>query len=177
MKAKHVVVSTDLPLKANGDFYANASNPQDPGVAVYFTWKGTPYQMACDRFPRIWENVRAIALTIESMRAIERHGASHLLERAVSGFRALPPGDGSTPAAPPARPWWDVFGVADVAGTPASEIAANPDHVMRKPLLSMVETVYRQNVAANHPDKGGDPAVMAEINLAIAAARKELETQ
>jgi hypothetical protein len=43
----------------------------DPGVAVYFTYKGNEVVLCCDTYERIWENVYAIGKTIENLRAIE----------------------------------------------------------------------------------------------------------
>ncbi|MGB1215516.1 MAG: hypothetical protein ACPG4X_19255, partial [Pikeienuella sp.] len=95
----------------------------DPGIAVYFTWKKRPYVMARDLFDRAEDNLRSLALAIEGMRQMQRHGGSHMMEKAFSGFAALPPPDapinmGGPDALP--RPWNDVLGVAE--GAPWSAV-------------------------------------------------------
>jgi hypothetical protein len=84
-----LVISTNVPLRADGQMRADRE-PVDPGVAVYFQRQGKPVVFACDKFDVVRDNLQAIARTIEAMRAIERYGASELMERAFSGFKALP---------------------------------------------------------------------------------------
>jgi len=61
----------------------------DNGVAVYFTWKNNQYVLACDTYYTMAENLRAIEKSIEAIRGLERWGASDILARAFSGFKAL----------------------------------------------------------------------------------------
>lgn len=171
MKARHVVVSTDVPLRRDGLFHGSSGEPNDPGAAVYFQWRGKPYVIACDTYDRLWKNVRALAKTIEAMRAIERHGATSLLERAVSGFSALPPGASS--AEPPPDPWWTVLNIA-IDGVSPIEIAGDPHHPMRELTLKMAEALYKNKIAAAHPDRGGSHEKMVRLNRAIEDARRAL---
>jgi hypothetical protein len=90
----YVVISTNVPLRRDGEPRADARAPEDPGVAVYFNRKKKPVCFACDKFDAVWKNMRAIQKTIEALRGIERWGSSQLLERAFTGFAALPPKSG-----------------------------------------------------------------------------------
>jgi hypothetical protein len=47
--------------------------------------------MACDRFDNAAANMRSLGLAIEAMRQLERHGGGAMMEKAFSGFVALPP--------------------------------------------------------------------------------------
>ena len=87
--ATSAVISTDLPVKADGTPRLDRE-PLDPGVAVYFTRNGKQCVFACDKYSHLRDNLLAIAKTIEAMRGIERWGASEMMERAFSGFKALP---------------------------------------------------------------------------------------
>jgi hypothetical protein len=89
MGGSSVVISTNIPLKADGTMRMDRE-PVDSGVAVYFTRNGKQVVFACDKYDLARENVYAIARTIEAMRSIERWGASEMMERAFSGFKALP---------------------------------------------------------------------------------------
>ncbi|GHE88550.1 hypothetical protein GCM10016455_05850 [Aliiroseovarius zhejiangensis] len=113
LMGRHVVISTNIELRRDGEPYANRRAPEDPGVAVYFMRKKQQVCLACDKHPEVWENMRAIGKTLEAMRGIERWGTSELLDQAFKGFTALPPPDQMSPIVTPAPSnWWDVLGVS-----------------------------------------------------------------
>lgn len=91
MGAHHVVISTNIPVRRDGMPYANAREPADAGVAVYFVPKGQTHQhvIACDQWYTVRENLRALGLTVAALRQMERTGASGILDRAYSGFLAI----------------------------------------------------------------------------------------
>ena len=126
---------------------------KDPGVAVYFVLtiqaKSHPFVIASDRFSSTKANARAIGLTVSAMRAIKRHGASDLLERAFQGFKSLPPGEAGDDS------WWSVLDCRP---------DSTPDEVKRK---------YRELSALHHPDKaGGNTEKMKAINAAYQEATR-----
>ena len=144
--AKNVVVSSDQPLNRDGSISIARRVIYDMGVAVYFKRKGRDVVLACDQYDQFHDNIRAIGKTVEAMRGIERWGASDMLDRAFTGFEALP--------AP--EQWWQVLGVS--ANATAAEIDA----------------AYRAKARDAHPDSGGSDAAMSRINAARDAARKAL---
>ena len=134
--------------------FRSGAEPGDPGVAVYFDLKGQRKVFACDRWHRVRDNVRALALTIAAMRGIARWGASDMMERAFTGFDALPP-----PRAPEAsRHWSDVLGIGR--------------HASR----TEIEAAYRREAKRRHPDAGGTEGAMSELNAARDAALREVGT-
>lgn len=154
---KGIVISTNMRLRTDGQPMMSQREPEDSGVAVYFERDGKRLAFACDRFFYVHDNMHAIAKTIEAIRGIERWGASDMMERAFTGFEALPaPGAG--------RDWRDVLTIiGPLSGSP---------HPPRT--LSDAEAVFRALVKEYHPDRvgGGDPAKMREAAEAIEAARK-----
>jgi hypothetical protein len=89
--AIEVVVSTNIPLRRDGLPYANQREPEDPGVAVYWTRQDNiPMVLACDTWETVRENIRAIGVSIVALHTIERAGATEVLNRAWQGFKALP---------------------------------------------------------------------------------------
>ena len=142
------VVSTNVPIRKDGLPYADAARRRmdDPGVAVYFTLKGRQQVFACDKWETVPENLRAITKTIEALRGIERWGSGDMMERAFTGFTALPP----PIVTPPPRAWWEVLNV-----DPSMPLAA-------------METQYRALAKERHTDHDA----MVELNAAIAEARK-----
>lgn len=106
LKGTNVIISSNIPLKKDGNMYASLKPiDNDHGVAVYFTWKNDQYVLACDKYYQIWENLRAIEKSIEAIRGLDRWGASDILARAFTGFKALP--ESSFPMAQ----WYDILGV------------------------------------------------------------------
>src|SRR5690606_17605504 len=93
------VVSTNLALRLDGLPRSGQRAPDDPGVAVYWR-KGKGFRcIAIDRYDRVQDNLAAIAATLEAMRAIDRHGGAEILDRAFTGFVALPQPE----------QWWQVL--------------------------------------------------------------------
>ncbi|CAN7339878.1 hypothetical protein LJR074_001930 [Acidovorax sp. LjRoot74] len=147
MGAPHadIILSTNLVLRLDGLPRSGQAAPSDPGAAVYWRdpYNGQPRSMAIDQYTRVEQNIAALAATIEAMRAIERHGGAVVMERAFTGFAALP-----APAT--GRDWQVVLDLMD----------------MPEPTADDVRKAYRRLAAVHHPDRGGDPAKMAELNQA-----------
>ncbi|MFA5916263.1 MAG: hypothetical protein WC830_22165 [Burkholderiales bacterium] len=150
------IISTNLQVRLDGLPRSGQSAPEDPGVAVYWQRAGDREQkcMAIDRYDRVADNLAAVAATLEAMRAIERHGGAQILDRAFTGFTALP-----APGQTSARSWRDVLDV------PADMPAAAQ--------LERARMHYRAMASAKHPDKpGGSHAAMTELNAAWAQAQQ-----
>lgn len=138
-----LVISTNVALRLDGWPRSDQREPADPGVAVYWRSKNDEMRcMAVDRYDRVADNLAAIAATLEAMRAIERHGGAEILERAYTGFTALPP-----PIAG-GEPWYVVLDV-----DPESE-----------PWI--VKEAYQVERSKHHPDKGGDATQFDRVQKA-----------
>lgn len=89
---RNVIVSTNVESRRDGLPRSDRRAPVDPGVAVYWTDPSGKQQqvMAIDIYDTVAANLAAVAATIDAMRAIERHGGAQVLNRAFSGFKALP---------------------------------------------------------------------------------------
>lgn len=152
--ASGVVLSSNVPIRGDGMPYADASRRKidDAGVAVYFTRDRTQQVIACDTWDRPHDNIRAVGLTVAALRAIQRAGATELLDRAFGGFKALP-AIGETTGSPP---WWQVLEVPEDAT-----------------LIKARESFFDLSLV-HHPDHGGDAGAMATINRAWDQAKAEL---
>jgi hypothetical protein len=129
---------------------SNQKEPLDPGAAVY--WKDGQQErcMAIDRYTSVADNLAAIAATIEAMRAIERHGGAEILNRAFTGFSALPP--------KPEQSWRYYLGFGED----------------QRVTVDQVDAAFRELAKTRHPDKGGDPEAFKDISGAREAAKREL---
>lgn len=111
--AKHITISTNLVLRQDGLPRSGQKTPEDPGVAVYFEHEGAAVVMARDAFMRPEDNLRSLALAVEALRQMKRHGGGTMIKRAFTGFTALPPPEQmSTIVTAPPNNWWDVLGVS-----------------------------------------------------------------
>lgn len=148
LKASDVVLSSNYRVGAKGAPVFDKRRPDDEGIAVYFTRKGRTLVIACDSYTKIEANMRSMALAIDAMRQLERHGGGVMMDRAFDGFAALP--------APGAKHWTEILGVS------------------RDATLSEIDAAYRRLAAERHPDRpGGSDAMMAELNRARDEARQE----
>lgn len=151
IERQDIIISTNVPTRLDGMPRSGASEPKDHGVAAYWQdSKGHKRVMAIDRYDRVADNLAAIAATLEALRAIERHGGGQILDRAFTGFTALPaPGSASDD-------WRTVLGVPGCCD------------------ITEANEAYKRLRSIHHPDKGGDASEFYRINRAIAAAEKEL---
>ena len=134
------VLSTNFQTDRNGMPTDRGRRPPDEGVAIYFTRNFKQTVMACDMHMRAEENMRSLALSIEAMRALARHGGGTMMDRAFDGFAALP--------APGKIAWWHILGVPQSAGK------------------GDIEAAFKAKAKTAHPDAGGSNALMAELTRA-----------
>jgi hypothetical protein len=131
MGGSDLIISTNIPLRRDGGMYTDymSKNLHDPGVAIYFKYKKKDISMCCDQYLKVWENIYALGKGIEALRGMERWGVSEFLDRAFTGFKALP----------------EQTGAAHVSWSSILEIPedANAD---------MIRTSYRKLSAKFHPD-------------------------
>ncbi len=146
------VISTNVPVRLDGLPRSGAAEPVDPGAAVYWIDGKHRRVMAIDIYDRVADNIAALAATLDAMRSIERHGGAAILERAFTGFTALPAPTG-------VRDWQIVLELQDLL----------------LPTREDIDQAYRRLASKHHPDKGGSADAMAEINLARDDALRFLE--
>jgi hypothetical protein len=148
LDATEVVVSSNVPVRADGLLYADNKRIDDPGIAAYFKFKKRRLVMARDGYVSVAGNLRSLGLAIAGMRQMDRHGGRCMLEKAFEGFLALAPPDYH-------KPWREVFGIkADWTGD--------------------ITSLYREKAKQRHSDHGGSDVLMAELNVAYQEARQEL---
>lgn len=146
--AKDVVISTNVPLRKDGLFYGNHREPDDPGVAVYFKYKGRDKCFACDKWDKFTHNIRAIEKTINALRGINRWGSDDMVEAAFVGFDALPaPGQTADP--------YSILGVS-----PGDS-------------METITRAFREAIKKAHPDAGGSQEESSRLNYAYSQIRGE----
>lgn len=153
---KTIILSTNIPLRQDGIPYASMRQPDDKGVALYFTYNKKDVVLCCDKWNKVEHNIWAIAKTVEAMRGIERWGVSDFLEHSFSGFQALPPKADDRPK----RDWWVVMDYQSKPGVASWDWAG-------------VEAQYRSLAKTRHPDmEGGSTIRFQELKTAFDEAKK-----
>lgn len=145
------IISTNLQVRLDGLPRSGQAEPADPGVAVYWQVRGEPMRvMAIDQYYRTADNLAAVAATLNAMRAIERHGGAQILERAFTGFDALPD--------PNKRNWRDVLG---------NDISTRAE----------LDAIYKRLRSDAHPDRpGGNAERFNDVQRAYEQACQELKS-
>lgn len=142
----------DLVISSNVTL---SGKPEDPGVAVWFTWDGLQVCIPVDRYRTVEANLQAIHHIIEARRTELRHGTLALVRATFSGFQALPaPGS--------KRTWRQVLGL--------------DNNARREPVnREIIEARFRELAKELHPDKSsGSTDAMAELNRAREEALEEV---
>lgn len=149
---RDVIISTNLRLRNDGLPLSKQREPEDPGVAVYWKTGGKSLVIAADCYTKIADNLAAVAATLDAMRSIKRHGGAAILERAFTGFAALPaPVTGQ-------KPWREV-------------LAVDPDETSTRG----IEEAYKRKRFAAHPDReGGSHEAFLAVQAAYEQAAREL---
>lgn len=134
----------EMDLRLDGMLKTRANVGPFPGVIVSFQSRFGPLQYASDAYERRyagsppgWQaNVRAVALALGALRAVDRYGVSKSGEQ-YTGWKALPSGNG--------------FGTADAAEQwlrlRAQDAGASA--------VDSTREMYRRLAKRLHPDAGG----------------------
>lgn len=170
---KDPIISTNIPLRADGLPYSDWERRKitDWGVAVYFDYEGQQTVLACDKWDRIEDNMRAVSLAIEAMRGIDRWGVSDMLKRAFMGFKALPAGS--------------YEGTLTINNEPIERLLAPKGSINWALILGVkvdctfdqLKAMYREKCRHCHPDTAedgiGDKQLLAIMQKAYEAAKAE----
>lgn len=148
------VVEGDFRL--DGDLRAKAAF-QSPAVRVSFESRiHGPMMHPCDTYlgssykagPGWQHNVRAVALTLQALRAVDRYGAADTGQQ-YQGFRAI----GGGTAMPGPKPPMSSGAAAELLRSYADPGAP-------------IANAWRRAVRATHPDAGGDRAAFDRVQEA-----------
>lgn len=156
LRAKNIVLEVALTEK---DFRVTDGKPrakakyQHPGVILSFDGKNGPMKIPCDTYIDAEDNLRAIALSLEALRKVDRYGVSTHGEQ-YRGWKALP-GAVEMPASM----------TVEEAARFLYDAAGGDDRLD-------IEVAYRVAAKCLHPDHGGDRAQWDKLQDAIGIMRK-----
>jgi len=159
LDGRNVIVGlglSEFDIRQDGMPRSNARAPQHPGVELSFDSKFGRLTYSTDQFESGWpraddwkHNLRAIALSLEALRAVDRYGVSTRGQQ-YAGWKALPPGIALGPAVGNVDEAWAIL--TRISDSDPDEVGAKRaewgDELAGKDL-------YRQAAKIAHPDTGG----------------------
>lgn len=172
LDAEHVVIEAgfqERDIRVDGMIKGNAPQPAHPGVRIAFNSKYGPLVYATDAHDLRQHNVRAIALSLESLRQIDRYGVTRRAEQ-YTGWKAI--GTGTPMPAGPSmtREQAAAFIAEHTLGRPSGSPMWTADQVLTDP--GAAAAAYRYAARRLHPDAGGTTAEFQQLQQAKAALDK-----
>lgn len=145
-------------IRLDGQRRADAREPMQPGVVVSFDSQHGGMRYATDSYQDWRHNVRAVALGLEALRAVDRYGITHSAEQ-YRGFGAI--GTGNNGA---------VNGQAMAFSSKASAEEKLANIVGEGAHALTPEQLYKRAMRAEgvHPDRGGSREM---VELVLAAGK------
>lgn len=134
-------------IRQDGELYARAQ-PKTPAVRVAFESRHGPLMYATDRFVRWQDNIRAIALSLEALRKVDRYGVAGHGEQ-YRGWTAIEGPKPDMTRLEAAALLCEHLGL----GTPEQMLANE----------KAVNLAFLMGAKRLHPDVGGDPAEFAKL--------------
>lgn len=158
-RARNVILAAGFPpskIRRDGFPYSGA-RPEHPAVTLHFEINGQPAAFPCDTFETFEDNLRAIVLSLEALRAVDRYGVTRNQEQ-YKGWLRLEAAK-SDPA--------EVLRKANrTLGWSADDIrAASKENL---------HAIYRAAMANVHPDR---PGGSHEATVAVQQAYQDLRKQ
>ena len=143
VRAKDIVIQAGFTLDQirNDGWPRSGARPTDHGVILCFKTKDGPLSFPCDTFDWWQDNVRAIALSLQALRSVDRYGVTKSGEQ-YRGWAQLPAPSGN--------------GEID-RETAAEILAAHCDHSAHAILddVGVAQLAWREARRKAHPDAGG----------------------
>lgn len=90
--AKEIVIQAQFEAKdiRNDGWPRSSARPKGPAVVLSFQSKHGPLSYPCDSYDAWEDNLYAIALALEALRAVDRYGVTKRAEQ-YKGWAQLPP--------------------------------------------------------------------------------------
>lgn len=158
LNAKDIIIQAQFePKEIRQDGWPRSSaRPKGPAIIVSFKGSKGPLSFPCDRYTSWEDNLYAIALSLEALRAVDRHGVTQNAEQYKGWQQIAAPAATSFSTALEASAW----------------IARKASVVDGRPLSGEALTFAYWTVAKTlHPDTGGDAMEFQKLQDAMKLIR------
>lgn len=179
LKGRDVAIEVDVPesgIRRDGQGVLADARSESPAVVVAFESVHGPLYYRCDGYlrgpatrlikgqpvrvmPSDWQhNLRAIVLTLEALRAVDRYGATETGQQ-YAGFKALPAGRAMGASHMTSDEAWSILG----------SFGSRPISEQRLAGAAHLRTIHRAARAFAHPDRhNGDRELWDQVERAAA---------
>lgn len=156
--AKQITIEAFFtPPQIRNDGWPRAdARPSQPGVVLHFQTRRGPMIFPSDKFNSWEDNLRAIGLTLEALRAVERHGATFDGQQ-YTGWAALPKSKGD-----------------DELRLAASVLLKAAEWAERTIKKESFDRIWKAAVMKAHPDQGGSNERFNEVIAARDLIREKM---
>lgn len=163
LRAAEIVIEAGFPLSQirNDGWPRSGARPSHPAVRLSFKSRKTGQAMAfpCDTYDDHEDNLRAIALSLQSLRAVDRYGVTRQAEQ-YRGWTALPSAEA---------------GSASARRDAAAFLAEHSGLSIRydRPDVEVIDRAYRIAARKLHPDTGGSHELFVKLQAAVKTLTEE----
>lgn len=165
LRCREAMILCDAPASAfriDGRLRDDASILSPGIVLVCPATRNGPLKFPCDRYVEWQANVRAIAMSLEALRAVDRHGVTRHAEQ-YRGWSQLPPSRGPIVAGE--------WSSAEDAARFLLRTGGSDDTDSAKVLAVLngwLDLAYRDAMKRAHPDAGGTDELAQRVGRAKA---------
>jgi hypothetical protein len=166
LSAKDIIIQAQFEPKdiRNDGWPRSSARPKGPAIIVSFKGTKGPLAFPCDRYDSWEDNLYAIALSLEALRAVDRHGVTQNAEQ-YRGWTQLPAPaahNGTFTDAKQAAAWLAL--ISGCSQTPALLVAVEDARA----------AAYRMAAKKLHPDvAGGNTEQFQKLQAAMRILRAE----
>lgn len=158
LNARDIIVQAYFTLDQirNDGWPRSSANPSEPGVIVSCQTPKGPLAFPCDTYRTFDDNLRAIALSLQALRAVDRYGVTQHAEQ-YKGFTPLPSAEGKG------------MSPADAAHFIAVNQNGSGQHFSLEQILkdkTAFSEAYRSAARKLHPDAGGTQESFVKLQQA-----------
>lgn len=162
LEARHALVLCCAPdhcFRLDGQLKAGAAL-LTPSIALHLDTPRGPMRFPCGRYGDWVDNLRAIVLSLEALRAVDRYGVTRTGEQ-YRGWTALPPA-----ATPEEKDPWTTVDEAAAWLREQSKLTVQAAALLEDE--EQLQDAYRAAAKRHHPDAGGTAAMFARLGRAKA---------
>lgn len=161
LRAKDISVEGFFMLKdiRNDGWPKSSARPSQPGIVLSFNASQGRMVMPCDSYVDWEANLRAIALTLEHLRAVERYGVTTDKKEQYTGWLRLPAASAVDEATECAR---KLVALACVSHAPSIILTDK----------SLFERVAAEALRRNHPDTTSNGGNVTGLQDALSARNR-----
>lgn len=180
--AREIVLQTGhypRDIRRDGLPKVDARSPRFPGVVLGFRkWNPAAknydtIQLPCSTFDHWEDNLRAVALSLEALRAVDRYGVTRKNEQYAGWTKRIE----SQTGAQGGNGKLSVEAAALVIAACASASGEQFSSVLIQSDSAEAERAFKAAAREVHPDAGGSEASMAKVNEAMSLLRGHFKTK